>query len=129
MIYHYNKLVRDKIPTEVNTKEGRKANWRILKEEEYIEQLDKKLLEEVHEFIEAHDEEELADVIEVIEAIVKAKNIKIEEVREKQKRKRERKGSFNNRVYLEFVEESKRNIEEEKELNKQWRNGRIDSER
>ena len=40
MRYDYNKLVRDKIPEEINKIEGRKANYKILDEEEY--QKDKK---------------------------------------------------------------------------------------
>ena len=40
MKYKYNKLVRDKIPEEINKIEGRKANYKILDEEEY--QKDKK---------------------------------------------------------------------------------------
>ena len=40
MKYDYNKLVRDKIPEEINKIEGRKANYKILDEEEY--QKDKK---------------------------------------------------------------------------------------
>ena len=40
MRYDYNKLVRDKIPEEINKIEERKANYKILDEEEY--QKDKK---------------------------------------------------------------------------------------
>ena len=40
MRYDYNKLVRDKIPEEINKIEGRKTNYKILDEEEY--QKDKK---------------------------------------------------------------------------------------
>ena len=36
MKYTYNKLVRDKIPENINSMEGRKATWRIMSDEEYI---------------------------------------------------------------------------------------------
>lgn len=121
MKYHYNKLVRDKIPENINSIEGRRAKWKVLNKEEYSKQLDKKLLEEVHEFIEAHDVEELADVMEVLENIIKINNINIEESRKKQRIKRDKKGGFKERIYLEFVEEQERNLEEEIELNKSWR--------
>ena len=80
MIYNYNKLVRDKIPEEINNIDGRKANYKILNDNEYIQELDKKLFEEAHEFIEEHSVEELADLMEVIHAIMKTKNISFEEL-------------------------------------------------
>ena len=36
MKYVYNKLVRDKIPEEINKNGDRKANYRILENEEYF---------------------------------------------------------------------------------------------
>lgn len=36
MKYTYNKLVKDKIPENINSMEGRKATWRIMSDEEYI---------------------------------------------------------------------------------------------
>ena len=75
MKYVYNKLVRDKIPESINKIEGREANYKILDNNEYIQELDKKLFEEAHEFVEEHSVEELADLMEVITAIMKFKNI------------------------------------------------------
>ena len=62
MLYKYNKLVRDKIPENINAKGG-KATFRIMDQDEYIKELNKKLLEEANEFIEENDVEELADVM------------------------------------------------------------------
>ncbi len=121
MKYLYNKLVRDKIPNEINCTKGRKAVYRIMDNDEYLKELNRKLLEEAHEFIEENDIEELADVMEVIETITKLKNIKWEELRKIQNEKKNKKGSFNEKIYLEYVEEEKRNLKEEKELNKEWR--------
>ena len=75
MKYTYNKLVRDKIPENINRMEGRKATWRIMDDDEYIKELNKKLLEEAHEFIEENAVEELADIMEVIQSIMRVKNI------------------------------------------------------
>ena len=105
MKYTYNKLVRDKIPSNIDRIEGKKATWRVMNDEEYVVELNKKLIEESNEFIEANDIEELADVMEVIENIMKAKNIHWEDVKKVQNEKREKKGSFEDKVYLEYVEE------------------------
>ena len=121
MVYKYNKLVRDKIPEEINSMEGRKAKFRIMDENEYIKELNRKLLEESNEFVEENDIEELADVMEVMESIMKIKNIQWEEVKKIQTKKRDKKGSFDRKIYLEYVEEEKRNIKEEEELKKKFR--------
>lgn len=105
MKYTYNKLVRDKIPVNINKIEGRKATWRVMNDDEYMIELNKKLIEESHEFIEENDVEELADVMEVIENIMKVKNIKWDDVKKVQNEKREKKGSFTDKIYLEYVEE------------------------
>lgn len=121
MKYIYNKLVRDKIPTEINKIDGRKASYKILNDDEYIQELDKKLFEEAHEFTEEHSTEELGDLMEVIFAIMKKNNISIEEVEKVRKAKKDKKGGFENKIYLIDVEENQRNESEEKELNKNWR--------
>ena len=121
MVYTYNKLVRDKIPEEINSMEGRKAKFRIMDDNEYIKELNRKLLEESNEFVEENDIEELADVMEVMESIMKIKNIQWEEVKKIQTKKRDKKGSCDRKIYLEYVEEEKRNIKEEEDLKKSIR--------
>lgn len=119
--YVYNKLVRDKIPQEINKMEGRKANYKILNENEYLQELDKKLFEEAHEFIEAHSVEELGDLMEVILQIMETKNISMEEVENARKLKKNKKGAFKDKIYLIDVEQDARDEKEEAELNKEWR--------
>lgn len=121
MKYIYNKLVRDKIPKNINSVEGKKCNYKILNNYEYLQELDKKLFEEAHEFIEEHSIEELADLMEVIFAIMKARNISIEDVENARKIKNSKKGSFNDKIYLIDVEQEEIDEREEKELNKEWR--------
>lgn len=121
MIYNYNKFVRDKIPEEINNIDGRKASYKILNDNEYIRELDKKLFEEAHEFIEEHSVEELADLMEVIYAIMKTKNISFEDIEVAREIKNKKKGSFNDKVYLISVEQDQIDEREEKELNKEWR--------
>lgn len=121
MIYNYNKLVRDRIPEEINNSDGKKANYKILNDDEYLQELDKKLFEEAHEFVEEHSVEELADLMEVIYAIMKTKNISFEDVKKARDEKNEKKGTFNDKVYLISVEQERFDEREEKEINKEWR--------
>lgn len=121
MKYIYNKLVRDRIPENINSMEGRKCNYKILNKDDYLEELDKKLFEEAHEFIEEHNTEELADLMEVIFAIMKDRNISIEDIETVRQIKNSRKGSFNDRIYLIDVEQESIDEREENELKKEWR--------
>ena len=121
MKYVYNKLVRDKIPEEINKKSDRKANYRILDDNEYLKELDKKLFEEAHEFVEEHSTQELADLMEVIGAIMKVNNISLDDVEEARNIKNGKKGKFENKIYLTDVEQDYADDREEKELNKEWR--------
>ena len=119
--YTYNKLVRDKIPENIDSEPGRKSKYRILNDSEYLTELNKKVLEEANEFIEENSIEELGDLMEVINSIMKLKDYKMEDVHKSMKAKADKKGTFNNKIYLEYIDEDKRNVEEEKELNKEFR--------
>lgn len=121
MKYVYNKLVRDKIPENINNTEGRKANYKTLSDEEYLIEFDKKIFEEAHEFIEEHSVEELADLIEVISAIMELKNISLDDVEKARKLKNDKKGKFDSKIYLIDVEQDYADEREEYELNKEWR--------
>lgn len=119
--YSYNKLVRDKIPENIDSEQGRKSKYRILNNEEYLNELNKKIIEEANEFIEENSIEELGDLMEVITAIMNLKGYGMQNVKETMEAKTKIKGGFSNRIFLEYVEEEKRNLEEEKELNKDFR--------
>ena len=68
----YNKLVRDKIP-EIIENDGETPVVRVLNDNEYKKELEKKLKEEYEEVLLAKDKkerlEELADMLEVIRMI------------------------------------------------------------
>lgn len=119
--YTYNKLVRDRIPENIDSEPGRKSQYRILDDTEYLKELNRKILEEANEFIEENSIEELGDLMEVINAIMKLKGYSMKEVNKVMKSKAEKKGAFDNKIFLEYVDEEKRNLEEEKELNKDFR--------
>lgn len=94
------KLIRDKIP-EIIKKDGQTPIIRILDNKEFLEELDKKLLEEVNEYKEDKTIEELADVLEVFLAICKEKNFSLEEVEKVRKEKRDKRGGFDKHIFWE----------------------------
>ncbi len=98
----HNKLVRDKIP-EIIEKENRRPITKILSKEEYISELNKKLQEEVKEYLEDNNVEELADIVEVIYGILDSKNVSIEDFESIRKNKIEKRGAFKERIFLEKV--------------------------
>lgn len=98
----YNKLVRDKIP-EIITKNNKKAITKILIDEDYLTELNRKIQEEVKEYLEGNNVEELADIVEVVYGILKAKNISIEEFENIRKSKVQERGAFKEKIFLEKV--------------------------
>lgn len=98
----YNKLVRDKIPEIIN-KDNRKPITRVLNNEEYLSELNKKLQEEMKEYLEDNNIEELADIVEVVYGILNAKNVKLEEFENIRKAKVDKRGAFQEKIFLEKV--------------------------
>ena len=101
----YNKLVRDKIP-EIIKSNGEKPITRILTDEEFKAELEKKLNEEYLEVINATGKdriEELADMVEVIKYLAKLENSTLEEVVAIAASKGAKKGTFENKIFLEKV--------------------------
>ncbi len=105
----HNKLVRDKI-LEIIATDGVEAKSRILSDEEYKKELLAKIVEEANEVLATHgDHEELvkeiSDVMEVLDSIIIAFDLDIAEiVKVKQKRKDSR-GGFEKKIYLESTGE------------------------
>ncbi|MDO5848125.1 MAG: nucleoside triphosphate pyrophosphohydrolase [Methanobrevibacter sp.] len=98
----YNKLVRDKIP-QIISNDDKIAITKLLDDEQYLVELNKKLHEEILEYLEDGDVEELVDIIEVIRAILKAKDIYLEEFEQMRQEKANSKGVFKNKIFLEEV--------------------------
>ena len=101
-IIKHKKLVRDRIP-EIIEKSGKKADFRILSENEYLKMLDQKLQEELSEYLGDKSMEEIADLLEVIHAVVSARGSTMDEVEQIRLSKKEKRGGFENRIFLESV--------------------------
>lgn len=101
----YNKLVRDKIPS-IITNNGEIPVTRILNDEEYKIELERKLYEEYQEVINSKNIdrlEELADMIEVIKALASLEGKKLQDIILLAEQKREKRGGFKDKIYLERV--------------------------
>lgn len=96
----YNKLVRDKIP-EIMIDNGAKPIFRILSDEEYLGELNKKLQEELNEYLKSSNIEELADIEEVLLAIISYQKISEEEFKEIRLSKVKKRGAFKKKIFLE----------------------------
>ena len=104
MEHIFNKLVRDNIP-DIIRNNGEEAITRVLSDEEYKEELLKKLSEETSEVINASSKdellEELADVLEILKALAELNNKTLEDVIEIAREKRLKRGGFEKRIFLE----------------------------
>ena len=99
----YNKLVRDNIP-DIIKNNGEIPITRILNDDEYKIELEKKLYEEYQEVLNSSGKErieELADMLEVMISLAKLEGKELEDVIEVAKVKRLKRGAFNNKIYLE----------------------------
>lgn len=92
------KLVRDKIPDIIRAA-GKTPVTEILSNEEYLNELDKKLNEEVAEYQADKSIEEMADILEVLYAICEARGYSIGELMQVKEAKRDERGGFKDRVY------------------------------
>ena len=105
----HHKLVRDRIP-EIIRAAGQDCATRVLTDTEYVPALLAKALEEVRELAEAAPAErivELGDVREVLDALMAAWGIDEGEVARIQAERREERGGFGARIFLEWTEDGR----------------------
>jgi len=105
----HNKLVRDKVP-QIIRENQQIPTVRKLDDEDFVNELLRKLEEEIQEVIGArNDKEELmreiSDVYEVIDTIIGLYKLDKSLILELQKKKKQERGGFKERIYLESVEE------------------------
>lgn len=95
----YNKAIRDKIP-EIIKKSGHNSNIKKLPDSEFLTELEKKLNEEVAEYVESKSVEELADILEVIYKISELKGITKQNLEEIRIKKEHERGGFKDNLFL-----------------------------
>lgn len=104
--FKFGKLVRDDIATSIETNGGRVVK-RTLSDDEFIEQLHAKLLEEFTEYTKADPEDrtsELSDVYEVLDALREVLKISESQLQEARENKTQKHGALKNRVFIDNVE-------------------------
>lgn len=116
----YNKLVRDNIP-DIIKNDNETPITRILLDDEYKNELYKKLLEECNELIVAKESDEIieeaSDVFEVLKAISELEGKDIDAVIAVSEQKRIKKGGFSKKIFLKKIIKNS-NITMRKELTK-----------
>jgi predicted house-cleaning noncanonical NTP pyrophosphatase (MazG superfamily) len=96
----YNKLVRDRIP-EIIQAAGQEYAAEVMSLEDYQQALREKLVEEAQEAADARDLiGELADLYEVMDALIKVYGIDPDAIAAEQRRKRDERGGFSQRIRL-----------------------------
>ncbi len=95
----YNKAIRDNIP-EIIQKSGKSCNVKILPDEQFLVEIEKKLSEEIAEYQNDKKPEELADILEVIYKIAQLKGISEEELEKIRIKKLEERGRFEKNLFL-----------------------------
>ena len=105
--FKQNKLWRDKLVDLMNQNQS-KIHYKELDDQEFIEQLKIKLLEEAQEVCYANTKEnlieELADVLEVISAFCTVKNITFQEIINIKNKKHNNRGGFEGRKFVTIAE-------------------------
>lgn len=98
----YNKLVRDKIPAIIRA-DGKGCEVKIVEGNDKYELLEKKLMEEVGEFLEDKNLEELADVMEVLFGLAESLGYSEGDLVRKRTKKFDERGGFKEGIVLKKV--------------------------
>ena len=99
MTITHNKAVRDRIP-EIIRESGKDCKVITLADTDFLTELEKKLQEELNEYMESKSLEELADLLEIIRRLAELKNSSIEKLEHIRKAKKNERGSFQKNLLL-----------------------------
>ena len=96
------KLVRDYIPDQI-VKNNLSAIYSFTDEKNLKLYLERKLVEEVTEYLESNSPEELADILEVIFSLAKEQDLNERALMKIRKAKAKRAGAFENKIILKEI--------------------------
>lgn len=96
------KLVRDYIPDQI-VKNNLSFMYSFVDERDYKLYLERKLVEEVTEYLESNSPEELADILEVIFSLAKEQGLNERALMKIRKAKAKRAGAFENKIILKEI--------------------------
>lgn len=99
MVKTHNKAVRDNIP-DIIKKSGKTCTVKQLDDMDFLAELEKKLYEEINEYMADRDIEELADILEVIYRIAELKGCMGKNLEKIRMEKRVKTGCFSRNLYL-----------------------------
>ena len=97
------KLVRDYIPDQI-AKNNLAVMYSFADEKDCKLYLERKLVEEVTEYLESNSPEELADILEVVFALAETKEISEKQLMKIRKSKRKKNGAFKNGIILKQID-------------------------
>ena len=100
-----NKLIRDRVLIAMQEL-GQHVTYHRLSDKDFLPELKRKLLEEANELDLADKEagKELADLLEVIDQMRAELHIEPADLQELQQERRQKRGGFNDRIYVERVD-------------------------
>jgi len=101
-VKNYNKAIRDRIP-EIIRRNGSKCEVVTLNDEEFLDELEKKLSEELDEYYQSKSVEELCDIVEISLRIAELKGVNSCEFNEIRDKKNKDRGAFNDNIFLKHV--------------------------
>lgn len=99
LVRTHNKAVRDNIP-DIIKKSGKTCTIKQLDDMDFLAELEKKLYEEINEYMADRDIEELADILEVIYRIAELKGYPGKDMEKIRMEKRVKTGCFSRNLYL-----------------------------
>lgn len=95
----YNKAIRDKIP-DIIKNDGHIPKTKVLSDDEFLKEMEKKLTEEVKEFQESNNVSELVDILEVVYKISELHGIGKDQLDKIRSDKAQKRGKFEKNLFL-----------------------------
>jgi predicted house-cleaning noncanonical NTP pyrophosphatase (MazG superfamily) len=99
LVQEYKKAVRDKIPDIIKA-DGRTCEFRVLDDRSFLHEMNKKLSEEISEYMKTNSIEEIADILEVTYRIAELQGYNKQAMEEIRREKNIKRGNFSKNLFL-----------------------------